>query len=123
MNKMQISIKTESIGAESSAFMREFMFMIKEQASDHEISVLEETVSVPSTKGVVLSELLLTIGFEVAKDVAVALLVRLANDLIDKFFTKKEAKSVSVTESPNGIVITNSGDNNSYNVIVQVMDD
>lgn len=123
MNAMQIKINTSELGAESSALMDELAKMLQAQSPDREVSVVEETVAVPNTKGLVLSEVLLTFAIEVAKDVAVALLVRLANDLIDKFFTKAEAKNVSVTESPNGVVITNNGDNNTYNITVNVVDD
>ena len=123
MNAMKIKINTSELGAESSALMGELSKMIQAQSHDQDVSVTEETVAVPNTMGLVLSEVLLTFAYEVAKDVAVALIVRLANDLIDKFFTKKEAKSVSVAESPNGVIITNNGNNNTYSIAINVVDD
>lgn len=123
MNAVQIKINTSEFGAESSELMKELTQMLQAQSLDRKVSVVEKTVAIPNTKGVVLSEVLLTLAFEVAKDVVVALLIRLANDLIDKHFTKTEAKHVSVMESPNGVVITNNGSNNTYSVTVNVVDD
>lgn len=123
MNNMQIKINTSELGAEASAFMEELTKMLQEQAGGQNVSVVEETVSVPNTKGVVLSGVLLTFASEVAKGVAVALILRVVDDLIDKFYSKKDAKNVTVTESPNGVVIINNGDHNTYNVTVNVVDD
>ena len=123
MNNIQIKINTSELGAEASAFMEELTKMLQEQAGGQNVSVVEETVSVPNTKGVVLSGVLLTFASEVAKGVAVALILRVVDDLIDKFYSKKDAKNVTVTESPNGVVIINNGDHNTYNVTVNVVDD
>ena len=123
MNNMQIKINTSELGAEASAFMEELTKMLQEQAGGQNVSVVEETVSVPNTKGVVLSGVLLTFASEVAKGVAVALILRVVDDLIDKFYSKKDAKNVTVTESPNGVVIINNGDHNTYNITVNVVDD
>ena len=123
MNTMKIKIHTSEIGPEASELMRELTKALQEQLSEHKISVEDTEVAVPKAKGCELCEVLLTIMVGIGTEVVISLLSRLANDLIEKLLPPRAAKNVSIEKTPNGLVINNNGNNNTYNITVNIIDD
>ena len=119
---MKIKIHTSDVGPQASELMEELTETIQAQFVDQEITVQKETATVPNTKGIELSEVLLTLAIGVGTELTVSLIARLAKDLIKKLFPPKDAKHLSVVETPNGIAINNNGNNNTFNITVNVIE-
>lgn len=121
MNK--IKMQANELNVEAGMLMEELMLMIKEQYPDEDIELKTVKRNIPNTKGEVLSEIILTFGLEIAKDLTVAFIGFLAKEVISKFFSKKDVEKVTIDEVPGGIVINNSGDGNVYNISVNITQD
>ena len=117
MDYIEISSLTHN--AYSSLLLNEIENSITERYNQEEYNLKKEKESIPGTKGIITTALVIEFVTEIVQRLTVEAIKAIASMAVKKIFTKKEAGSVQILIEDNKVIVKSNGDVN-IDIVIRV---